>query len=174
MNETETTVREQARQAAAYYGLAVAVLWILSFGLTMGGLTHPILSPLGFLTGILSIVRCGVLVRGFRAATPGVSLSMAYRLCWLTFLLAALLTTMAQYVYFRWIDGGVLAATYRTMLSTMQIAIPQADAEAVVDLIESLTPRQWAINMMLYNLILATVLAPVALLFARIKNKKQQ
>lgn len=174
MNEKNITVWEQARQAAAYYGLAVAVLWILSFALTMGGLSYPILSPLGLLFGVLSIYRCGVLVRSFRIATPGATLHLAFALCWLTFMLAALLTTMAQYAYFRWMDGGALAATYRTLLSTAQLGLAQADAEMVVDMIEAMSPVQWTMNMMFYNIVLGTVLTPLALVFARIPKQRQQ
>ena len=101
---------------------------------------------------------------------------MAFRLCWLTFLLAALITTMAQYIYFRWIDGGTLSSVYVKVLESspdIKDSLFGGNAEAmrqVVELMESLTPVQWTMYMMLYNVLLATLLAPVAWIFTRLKK----
>lgn len=165
----------QARNYAAQYGVWVGAMWIASFFCYMGGLTRPLLANMGLLVVLLSLLFMGLLLRSFRRRVAPLKFFRAWWMAWLTFLYASLITAIAQYLYFRYLDGGRLLNTYvalfkqpesRQMLAAM---MPGQDTDALIqqtlNLLGSLSPIEITIELMMYNIFLGLLLAlPVALI----------
>ena len=179
-NENEKWSGTQTRAYAGYYGLWVGLLWILSFGLTMAGLTRPLLSNLGLIAGLCSLPVGVNLVRGFRDTVGPLPLRRAWHLSWMMYLAAALLCTAAQYIYFAYIDGGRLVRVYSEMLSQPEIQdmlaklmkgqdVEQIANEALATF-GSTPPSLLAMQFLFWNVLLATLLAIPTMLMAKKKG----
>ena len=170
----EYTDSQQSRAYAAYYGLWVGLCWIGSFALTMYGLKEPFAGNFGLLIGLCSLPLAIWLLRGFRELVAPLPLRRAWHMAWMMFLCAALLCTAAQYIYFAYLDGGLLMRTYSELLQQPEMQemmakmLPGQDAKAIME--EALTqfaatpPSQLAFQFLFWNVLLATFLAfPTAL-----------
>lgn len=175
---------QQTRAYAGYYGFQVGLCWVVSFGLTIAGLRSPILSNLGLLTGICSLPLAVNLLRGFRDHVSPLPLRRAWHLAWMTFLAAALICTIAQYIYFAYFDKGLLVRSYTEMLQQpelhdlmqqmVQRTLPGQDLDTVVNEVlgtfSATPPSQLALQFLFWNVLLATVLAIPTMLMAYKKN----
>lgn len=184
MKDNNNTFSEsrQTRAYAAYYGLWVGLCWVASFALTMFGLRQPSVGSLGLLVGLCSVPLGIWLMRGFRQTIAPLPLRRAWYMAWMMFLAAALLCTAAQFIYFAYLDGGLLVRSYSEMLQQPELhdmisrMMPGQDVDAVMN--EALTafsttpPSQLALQFLFWNILLATVLAfPTALFsFTRPNN----
>lgn len=168
------TDAQQTRAYAGYYGLWVGLCWALSFGLTMAGLTSSVWGNIGLLTGVMSLPLGIWLLRGFRDHVAPLPLRRAWHLAWMMFLAAALICTAAQYVYFAYMDGGLLVRTYTDLLQQPEVQdllsqmLPGQDGTAVMDeaisVFAATPPSQLALQFLFWNVLLATIVAfPVAL-----------
>ena len=165
----------QLRAYAATYGTAVGAIWVLSFALFIVGLRHAAAANISLLAGIASIAVATMLVRNFRLNIRPLRFATAWRLSLMTYLYATLLMAVAQYIYFRYIDGGYLAQTYTQLLQepqamTMLQAMwpeqePQEIVQTCIDLLQTLTPSTLTMQFLMYNLMLALILSwPTALI----------
>lgn len=184
MNErtSSATAAQQTRAYAGYYGLWVGACWIACFGLSMAGLTQPMLSNIGFLAGLASLPMAVWLLRGFRDHVAPLPLRRAWHLAWMTFLAAALLCTAAQYIYFAYIDGGHLMRAYTDMLQQpevhdmLQQMLPGQDVDTLanqaLETFSTTPPSELAIQFLFMNVLIATVVAiPVAFMSKGEKEK---
>ena len=94
------------------------------------------------------------------------------------YIFAALLTAVAHYIYFRFIDHGFIINTYETMLDTFsQSNIPGVEAyvdqlEEVMEVMQTLTPIDITMQLMSQNVFYGSLLAiPTALFVMRRKQK---
>lgn len=175
---------QQTRAYAGYYGFLVGLCWVVSFGLTIAGLRSPLLSNLGLLTGFCSLPLAVNLLRGFRDHVSPLPLRRAWHLAWMTFLAAALICTIAQYIYFAYFDKGLLVRSYTEMLQQpelhdlmqqmVQRTLPGRDLDTVVNEVlgtfSATPPSQLALQFLFWNVLLATVLAIPTMLMAYKKN----
>ena len=170
---SSNSTAQQTRAYAGYYGLWVGACWIACFGLSMAGLTQPLLSNVGFLAGLSSLPLAVWLLRGFREHVAPLPLRRAWHLAWMTFLAAALLCTAAQYIYFAYIDGGRLMRAYTDMLQQPEIhdmlqqMLPGQDVDTLanqaLETFASTPSSDLAIQFLFWNVLIATVVAiPVA------------
>ena len=130
---------KQLRAFAAQYGAVVGLMWIVSFAFYIIGLTRPLVGNVGLIIGLLSVVT------------------------------ASLLMAVAQFVYFRYIDNGLLLQTYSTIMqqpeavAMMQSMMPEEDAaevsRQVIDLLKSISPIQLTFEFLVYNLMFGFLLA---------------
>ena len=182
MSETNYNNRPQAatdanqtRAYAGYYGLWLGLCWVISFGLNMASLQSPSWGTLGLLVGVLSLPLGVRLLRSFRDQVGPLPLRRAWYLSWMMFLAAALICTAAQYIYFAYIDNGLLVRSYTEMLQQPEAQdmlsrmLPGQDTEAMMNealsLFAATPPSQLAIQFLFWNVLLATIVAfPVALL----------
>lgn len=164
-----TTPRQQSRAYAAWYGLQVGLCWVLSFGLSMWSLREPFAGNFALLIGLASIPFAVWLMRNFRRTVASLSLRRAWHMSWMLFLCAALITTAAQYVYFAYLDGGQLARSYGEIMSDpmyqplLQQMLPGQDLVALADeittMLSSTSPSQMAMQLSVWNVLIATVFA---------------
>ena len=172
--KTNITESQQTRAYAAYYGLWVGLCWVASFCLFVMGLKQSPVGSLSLLVGLCSVPLCVWLLRGFRESIAPLPLRRAWYLAWMTYLAAALLCTAAQYIYFAYIDGGLLVRSYSEMIQQpemhdmLQRMLPGQDVDTLTS--DALTafgatpPAQLALQFLFWNVLLATVLAfPTAL-----------
>ena len=97
------------------------------------------------------------------------------------YLFAALFTTVAHYIYFRYLDNGLIVSTYQDMLTQMAAVASTDDMKAsldqfqqALDIIAQLSPVEISIQLITQNIFYCTLLAlPTALLVKR-SNKNQQ
>lgn len=183
-NNRDVTVSQQTRAYAAYYGLWAGLCWIGSFALSMIGLQTPLAGNLGLLLGLLSIYFVVRLMRGFRENIAPLPLRRAWYMAWMIFAAAALLCTAAQYIYFAYIDGGLLMRTYSELMqqpevmTAMQQMLPEENVEELMNqafaAFAATPPSQLALQFLFWNLILATIFAiPTALLAYKGQSKNQ-
>lgn len=170
----EYTQAQQSRAYAFHYGFWVGLCWVGSFMLTVAGLSSPMMSNLGLLMGLGSLVLGVSLLRGFRDHIGPLPLGRAWYMSWLTFMAAALLCTAFQYIYFAYLDDGAFVVAYTEMLHRpeMEEAIdnmfPQEDMRKQMDefisIFSTTPPAQKAISFLMANVLLASIVAfPVAL-----------
>jgi hypothetical protein len=95
------------------------------------------------------------------------------------YMFAALFTAVAHYIYFRYIDHGMIIATYQDMLSTMDQVATDGMKESIdqfqqaLDAIATLSPLEITVQLLTQNIFNCTMLAiPTALLVMRKKKKE--
>ena len=96
------------------------------------------------------------------------------------YMFAALFATIAHYIYFRYMDNGLIVSTYQDMLTQMADVATTDDMKAsldqfqqALDIISGLTPLEISIQLITQNIFYCTLLAlPTALLVKR--NKKTE
>ena len=126
--------------------------------------------------GLASVPLAVWLLRGFRRDIALLSLRRAWHMAWLLFLCAAMITTAAQYIYFAYLDGGLLARAYSELLTSpeyrplLQQMLPGQDIDALAtdmtDMLAQTTPSQLTMQLAFMNVLLATILAIPTALFS--------
>ena len=158
------------------YGTVMGIYWTLKFVLFPMGMQSPLLLMAFFLLTLIVPVAGFFLVRQYRDRECGgvLSFSRAFLFTSFMYLFAALFATIAHYVYFRYIDGGLIVNTYQDMLTQME-AIATADMKAsldqfqqALDIIAALSPLEISIQLITQNVFYCTLIAlPTALLVKR-------
>ncbi len=163
------TSYRQLRAFAAQYGTVVGLMWIVSFAFYIAGLTRPLVGNVSLVTWLLSVVVAGYLVRKFRSEVHPLRFWRSWWMAALMFMYASLLVAVAQFVYFRYIDDGLLVRTCSAVMqqpeavAMMQSMMPGEDAAEVIrqtiDLLGSISPIQLTAELLAYNLMLGFLLA---------------
>ena len=158
------------------YGTVMGIFWTLKFVLFPMGMQSPLLLMAFFLLTLIVPVAGFFLVRQYRDRECGgvLSFSRAFLFTSFMYLFAALFATIAHYVYFRYIDGGLIVNTYQDMITQME-AIATADMKTsldqfqqALDIIASLSPLEISIQLITQNVFYCTLIAlPTALLVKR-------
>ena len=158
------------------YGTVMGIFWTLKFVLFPMGMQSPLLLMAFFLLTLIVPVAGFFLVRQYRDRECGgvLSFSRAFLFTSFMYLFAALFATIAHYVYFRYIDGGLIVNTYQDMLTQME-TIATADMKAsldqfqqALDIIAALSPLEISIQLITQNVFYCTLIAlPTALLVKR-------
>ena len=171
-----TDQRKNFQEAAMRYGTVMGIFWTLKFVLFPMGMQSPLLLMAFFLLTLIVPVAGFFLVRQYRDRECGgvLSFSRAFLFTSFMYLFAALFATIAHYVYFRYIDGGLIVNTYQDMITQME-AIATADMKAsldqfqqALDIISALSPLEISIQLITQNVFYCTLIAlPTALLVKR-------
>lgn len=114
--EKDNKIQLSTYEFAQRIALTLAFWWIASFTCHMQSAN---LAWLGFIANGLGIFSLCVLAKDvaiFRALTKCSSWMRLLWLSLLTCLLCTLLTTLAQYLYFQFVDGGLLLSTVFQMI----------------------------------------------------------
>lgn len=173
MTEKKRTFQEDAMR----YGTLMGIFWTLKFILFPLGMNTPMLLVAFF---ILTVI--GVPVLGFRFASQyrdrdcqgTLTFSRAFLFTSFMYMFAALFTTIIHYIYFKYLDNGLIIGTYQDMLtqmSDMATAETKASLEQfqqALDTIATLSPLEISIQLITQNIFYCTLLAlPTALLAMR-------
>ncbi len=161
----------QLKAFARQDGAFLSLLWIASFAslVLMPGL------PLGNILALATPLFVGWRLAKFRdyALEGVISLRRGYAYSVYTFFYASAIFALAQYVYFKFLDGGVFE---RMLTETMQTVAPiyvrsgisQKELTDSINAITVMTPVQWAFVFMMQNLFIGAVVGlPIAAVCAR-------
>ena len=177
MSDKKPTLQESAMR----YGTLMGIFWTLKFVLFPAGMSMPVLLMAFFLLTLIVPVAGFFFVRQYRdRECEGVlNFSRAFLFTSFMYMFAALFTAVAHYIYFRYIDHGMIIATYQDMLSTMDQVATDGMKESIdqfqqaLDAIATLSPLEITVQLLTQNIFNCTMLAiPTALLVMRKKKKE--
>lgn len=173
--ERPTTLQEYAMRFGTYMGL----FWIFKFIFLPIGFTIPLLQLLFILMTIFVPVLGFIYARRYRNQYHEgyLSFTQAFGFCFLMYLFASILTALAHYVYFRFIDQGYLLNTYLSQLDNIKDSVNgdmKVSVEQLIssfEVISSFTPLQMTFQLLSQNFFYGILLSiPTALLVMRKKN----
>ena len=166
-------------QYAMLFGTYLGGYWILKFILFPLGLTIPFLSFL-FVGLTLCVPFMGYYyVRMYRNTVCSGSISFLHAWIFTVFMymFAALLTAVAHYIYFRFIDHGYIINTYTNILNAAtQNTLPGMDSyitqiKEAMNVIKAFSPTDITLQLLSQNVFYCSILAiPTALIV--MKKKK--
>ena len=173
MTENKRTFQEDAMR----YGTIMGIFWTLKFILFPLGMNSPLLLMIFFLLTLMVPVIGFFLVRQYRDRECGgiLKFSRAFLFTSFMYLFAALFATIAHYVYFRYMDNGLIVGTYQDMLTQMQGVATTTDMknsldqfQQALDIIANLSPLEISIQLITQNVFYCTLIAlPTAMLVMR-------
>ena len=174
-----TDQRKNFQEAAMRYGTMMGIFWTLKFVLFPLGMQSPLLLMAFFLLTLIVPVVGFFLVRQYRDRECGgvLPFSRAFLFTSFMYLFATLFVTIAHYIYFRYLDNGLIVETYQEMLTQMN-TVATADMKASIeqfqqalDIIASLSPLEISIQLITQNVFYCTLIAlPTALLVRKNPN----
>ena len=172
MTEKRKTFQEDAMR----YGTVMGIFWTLKFVLFPLGMQSPLLLMAFFLLTLIVPIAGFFLARQYRDRECGgvINFSRAFLFTSFMYMFAALFVTIAHYIYFRYMDNGLIVNTYQDMLNQMN-ALATADMKTsldqfqqALDIIASLSPLEISIQLITQNIFYCTLIAlPTALLVMR-------
>lgn len=172
MDENKTYLRGYAMQ----YGTCMGLFWIFKFAFFPLGLKMPLLELLFMVLTIAVPVLGYVYARRFRDRYCGGYLSFfrALAFCFLMYMFASILTAVAHYIYFEYIDNGFIFNAYEQVLQQagqmqgMERLAKQMSE--VLDAFRKLSTIQLTMQLISQNIFYGSLLAfPTALLVMRRK-----
>lgn len=174
--------RYNMQQYAMMFGTYMGVFWILKFVLMPLGMTSPFLLLL-FICLTLCVPFLGYYyTKTYRDKVCGGTIGFLHAWVFDVFMYvcAALLTAVAHYVYFRFIDQGYMLDTCRQMLNTLATEdVPGMEdyvkqMKTNLDMMSSFTPTDIILGMLSTNIYYCSLLSiPTALLAMRRKTAGQ-
>lgn len=171
-----TEKKRNFQEDAMRYGTVMGIFWTLKFVLFPLGMHSPLLLMAFFLLTLVVPVAGFFLARQYRDRDCGgvITFSRAFLFTSFMYLFAALFVTIAHYIYFRYLDNGLIVNTYQDMLDQMGAVAgsnlkPSLDQfQQALDIIAGLSPLEISIQLITQNVFYCTLIAlPTALLVMR-------
>lgn len=176
-----TTNKPTLQEYAMRYGTAMGIFWMLKFILFPLGMHTPFLQVLFFfLTIFVGPIWGYLLTKKYRDTQREGIMSFSHSFLFTAFMymFAALFVSIIHYVYFRYIDNGLIVSTYQDMLNQMTVVATGEMKESMeqfhkaLDIISNLTPLEITLQLLTQNIFYCSMLAvPTALLVMRNKKK---
>ena len=163
--------RRGITQVAMQYGTKLGILWIFAFTIYIMALTRPNLSLLFLILLIISPLYAGYLGIKYRKKERENKLSFtnAWIFTTIMYLCASILSAIACYVYFSYMDNGVALSSFKEQIdiyTTMEIGEETKKALSdTYDIIAKMNASDICIQYLTSNLCLTTFLAPLTSLF---------
>jgi len=171
-----TEKKRKFQEYAMRYGTLMGILWTLKFVFFPLGMQTPLLLMAFFLLTLIVPVVGFFFARQYRDRECGgvINFSRAFLFTSFMYLFATLFATIAHYIYFQYMDHGLIVNTYQGMLDQMG-AVATSDMKAsldqfqqALDIIASLSPVEICIQLITQNVFYCTLIAlPTALLVMR-------
>lgn len=162
-------------------GTYMGIFWILKFVLIPTGMTTPLLLFLFLCLTLCVPFLAFRYTKAYRnnACDGSISFLHAWAFNVFMFICASLLTSVAHYVYFEFIDQGYLLGVCESMLQTLKgESIPGMEAytrqmEESLNILSALTPTDITLQMLANNIYNCALLSIPIALFA-MKRKSPQ
>ncbi len=168
---------KEARRYCMSYGMKIALCWSATFLCSMYGMRVVLLSDVGLVIGLYSVYYAGRLIRDYNKENDNSSMLRTWWMSFLTYIFAALCTTLVEYLYFRYLDGGMLAErlemalqipAYRQMFEELS----GEDFEQAMAVFSN--PSQLAYGMFMLNVTLGFILSIPTMMIGCIGLKKEK
>ena len=176
-----TDKKRNFQEDAMRYGTVMGIFWTMKFVLFPLGMQSSLLLMMFFLLTLIVPVVGFFMVRQYRDRECGgvLTFSRAFLFTSFMYLFATLFVTIAHYIYFRYMDHGLIVNTYQDMLDQMaamansDLKVSLDQFQQALDAIATLSPLEITIQLLTQNIFNCTMLAiPTALLVMR-KQKKE-
>lgn len=171
---------QEIQQITAYAridGAIMAAIWVVSFACFIGNFYNPMLGLAFFITGASSLVVGVMRLKGFRDNVLNgiISFRRSYAYSLMTYMNAALLFALVQFLYFKFLDKGFLMTQYLKMAETKEFTdmmrvygLTAADLKFAMENIAALRPIEVALQFFTSNVLLGIFISlPVALVIKR-------
>lgn len=165
---------------AMLYGTYMGLFWIAKFTLFPLGMSSPFLL-LVFLGLTLYVPFLGFrYTKSYRdhVLKGSINFLQAWAFNLMLYVFAAILTSMAHYIYFRFIDHGYIINTYETLLNEVS-SIPNTEEyltqlKSNLELVKSMSPLDITFQLISQNIFYGSLLALPTALFAMKKTPENQ
>ena len=174
------TPNSRLMNGAMIYGTSMGIFWILKFMLIPFIFTMPFTSLL-FLGLTAAVPFLGYFfVRQYRnryCVGGRIGFVPAWIFSILMYAFAALLVSVAHYIFFRYVDGGAMVANYTAILEELQHTAPEMEEgvtqyKEATELVAAMAPIEMTIQLLLNNLFYGMILAlPTAFIASLGKGK---
>lgn len=177
MTKNQPTLQEHAMR----YGTAMGIFWACKFALFPLGMNMPLLLIFFFILTMSVPVLGYLFARRFRdlQCEGSITFSRAYLFTAFMYMFASLFVALIHYLYFRYMDNGLIVGTYQEMVNQMA-TIATADMQesmeqfrTALDILSNLSPLEMTLQLLTQNVFYCTLLAiPTGLLVMRNKKKE--
>lgn len=150
------------------YGTAMGIFWTLKFMLFPLGMQKPMWLMLFFIL-TLAVPFIGYkFARKYRdtQCQGYIDFSKAFVFTILMYMFAALFSTIIHYVYFRYIDNGLIISSYEAMLAQMESIAQTPEMKQsleqfkeTLDMVASLSPFDISLHLISQNIFYCTFIA---------------
>lgn len=167
--DKQTYTSALSRTCAQKCGLVVGIIWAASFLCYMYGMKNEWLMAASLPLGIMSLFYVGRIAGGFMTIVEDTTTRRTWTLILMSYFFASLLTTLAQYVYFAYLDHGMFADSVQKAMETpeMQAVIKQYPEGALEEGLKMLDkPSAMATTMFAYNIAIGFILSIPSLIYA--------
>lgn len=157
-------------------GLLIGGMWTASFMLSVYGKTHPLLACAGNAMALLSLYVLYLAVFRYRVLVAPLRFPGCCKMAWITCVFAGLVTTLAQYLYFRFLDGGRLSLAMAELLhneqymQAMRQMMPGVTTDDLTRMLGSISIGDMTLSMWMLNLMISFPMSLIAGIFASLGN----
>jgi phosphoglycerol transferase MdoB-like AlkP superfamily enzyme len=174
----EVNSRNSFQYYAMLFGTYLGIYWILKFPLFPLGLRYPIFM-LVFIALTLAVPFVAYYyARIFREKVCGGDIRFinAWLFLLLVYLFASILTAVAHYVYFRYVDNGFILNTYSSLINNIKDnpIFPKGyldQAKLMIEQTRSLTPIKITLQLISQNIFYGNLLALITAFFVMKRQK---
>lgn len=167
------------QEGAMRYGTAMGIFWTIKFILFPMGMKMPLLLMLFFFLTLAVPILGYQFARKYRDRECGgiISYSRAFLFTAFMYMFATLFATIIHYVYFRYIDNGLIVNTYHDMLNqlsagaTGELETSINQIREALNVIAQLTPVEISLQLISQNLFYCTIIAAFTAIFV-MRNPK--
>ncbi len=163
----------QARALAGQGGLLLGGLWTGSFLCAVNAFAHPALGPVGNLLALVSVFLLVRFLRNFGRRTANFHFLRRWWTAWSTCMNASLITTLCQYLYFRFLDGGQLIRTVTAMMEmpeyqeALRKVAPENSPEEMLSALAGMSVGDMIVSLLTFNLLVSVVISLFAAMFSK-------
>lgn len=157
-------------QAAMKYGTQLGILWIIAFATYILALSTPEMSLIFLVLLIASPIYAGYLGIRYRKKECDNRLNFmnSWALMIIIYMCAAILSAIACYVYFRYMDNGLALSAFKEQIDAYQaMDIGEEMKKAFTDtynILANLNASDICMQYLLSNIFISTFLAPLTAL----------
>jgi len=168
----------QSGAFAAQYGLIVGGLWITSFLCTMYSAEQVMLGFAGNLCAVLSLFAEVKLLNYFSREIAPLEGMRKWMMAWRIAIYAALLTGLAQYIYFKFFDDGRIlnamrqAAENPESRQAWESILNGADLDVMLEEMSMLSVGDMTMSCMIFNIFAALAFSILSTWLSKPKKKK--
>lgn len=161
-----------------YYGTMLGIIWSIMYVLMFIGLKSPVLLLTCIALFIGSPFFAASFAKKYRRNECGncMRYMQAFTFLYWMYICASLLSTLAMFLYFRFIDNGMFFATMQEIL-TASMNLPGIDetyrqqAEQALQIIRETTTSEFTWQILGNNIVNSSILPFIIAIFVRRNNK---